>query len=66
MLTGKKTYAIALGAILSALGLYFQDMATLSDTITLCFEALLAVGLRIGITTSTSPKHDAEDGYIGR
>ena len=62
MLTGKKTYTVALGAILAALGMYFQDTATLAETITLCFEAALAVGLRIGISANGS-NVDAEDGY---
>jgi len=46
---GKKTYIVAIGAILTAVGAYFNNMMPLGDMIEAIFAAVAVVTLRKGI-----------------
>jgi len=48
-MNGKKTYLIAVGAILVALGLFFKGDQSWQESLRLIIEALLAMGLRHGV-----------------
>lgn len=50
-LKGKKTYITALGAMLVAIGGYLTGEIEMGQAVTLGFEALLAVFIRVGIKT---------------
>ncbi len=48
-LQGYKTYIVAAGAILTALGAYLNGSISLSDLVSAIFAALTAMTLRAGI-----------------
>lgn len=50
MLKGKKTYVIATLGILSAVGAYLTGDLSLADTMKACFEGVMAMTLRNGIS----------------
>jgi hypothetical protein len=53
-LKGYKTYIIAAGAILTALGAYLSDSISLTDLVMAIFAALTAMGMRAGINNAAA------------
>lgn len=56
MLSGYKTYIVAVVACVTALGAYMAGDATLAETIQLCVTAALGATLRAGIASKPGAK----------
>ena len=55
MMNGKKTYLVALGAILGAAGGYFTGAMTADQAIQLAVTGLVGATLRNGIANNQNP-----------
>jgi|8_EtaG_2_1085327.scaffolds.fasta_scaffold114739_3 hypothetical protein len=52
---GKRTYLVAIGGILTALGATFEGSMQVTECISLCVTSLLAIFLRKGVKAGPDP-----------
>jgi hypothetical protein len=55
-LQGKKTYLVAIGGVLGAVGGFLTGALTLPDAIDLAVTSVIGATLRNGIAVATAPK----------
>ena len=51
MFKGKKTYIVAVLAVITAIGAYLTGDATIAETVQLAITAILGATIRSGVTT---------------